>query len=269
MFTRSKLRGTYGRIYPVAVLSTYMLGIIEFMIRNNLRDEGMDIPRAPLYSACLLAVFFIVMGFIQLCRYKLWTNLILGILMGTGSFLSMAHYVFPFIGMEVYVCSILAVILYIIIQWRVLYSHEKFEANARRLFKLAAELIDEQSDGFTERPYSAGQVEADRDELLGFARFLNGKLVARSYYMDHNIYLAFSMNKSLLKVNHPSEVSYVAINDAGELTVRISEEDYRRYRTTLSFDQVCASLAKVFIRFLDYYCVGNEMRILTELKTAR
>ena len=269
MFTRSKLRGTYGRIYPIAIFSTYILMLIEFLVRNYLREAGWDIYKVPLYSAGCLAVFFIVMGYIQLRRYKLWTNLILGILMGIGSLFSMALYVCPFITKEVYAVTFLIVILYIIIQWRVLYSHEKFEANARRLFKLAAELVDEQSDGFTERPYSAGQLEASRDDILGFARFLNGKYVTRSFHLDRSIYLAFSMNKSLLKVEHPSEVSYVAISEAGELSVRISEQDYHRYRTTLSFDQVCASLARVFIRFVDYYKVGNEMRIITELKTAR
>jgi hypothetical protein len=77
------------------------------------------------------------------------------------------------------------------------------------------------------------------------------------------------MNKSLMVVEDPSEVSYVTMDSRGNISVKISEKDYRDYRHSFSFDQLCVSMAGVFTRFLEYYKNGHESRILSELKSAR
>jgi len=269
MLYKTKLRGSFGRYYPIAVLLCYIFCVVEFLIRQNLKGQNFDIPLLPHYSITALAVFFIVLGIVQFIRYKLWAHLILGILFGINSFLSIGHYLSPYLSLQMYLIGVLIVILFVLINWRTFYSQEKFETNARRLFRLSAELLTEISDGFTERPFTAGNVTVSSDELLGFARFIEGKYVARVFYLEHAVYLALSMNKSVLKISHPNEVSYVSISKHGAVTVRISAEDYRQYKATLNFDQLCNSLANTFKRFIEYYQNGNEYRIIAELKTAR
>jgi hypothetical protein len=77
------------------------------------------------------------------------------------------------------------------------------------------------------------------------------------------------MNTSLMVISEGREVSHVVIGYDGNLTVGVSEKDYRDYRERLSFDQLCASLADIFARFFDYYRKGLESRIIVELKSAK
>lgn len=270
MLYKSKLKGSFGRIYPISMLILYILSMIEVYIRWQLQSSGHDILLVPSVSIILMGLFFIVMGFIQFYRYRLWVNVIIGLLFGVGSILAIfvfsdtAHF-FKII----YIVNALLVILLIIVTWPVLSGQERYESNARRLFKLASEHILETSNGFTERPFAAGKININQDDLLGFARFINGKYIARSIYTNDIIYLVFSLNKSVLKVIQPSEVSYLEINKDGNISVRISEKDYQRYRATFNFDQLCEKMSGVFIRFIEYYKNGNESRIISELKTAR
>ena len=269
MMIKSKLKGSFGRIYPVAVLITYILVVSEIIIRQSIRKQGYELAVVPIFSAIAFGMFFIVMGFIQLYKYRLWVYPVLGILCGISTSLSMAHYLDSFFTVEMYVIAIIVVVLFIVLNWNVLYSQEKLETNARRLFKLAAELLFETSDGFTERPFSAGKAEFSKDELLGFARFMNGKYIVRSFYFNNMVYLAFSLNQSPVSVEDPKEISHVLFDNEGNISVFISEKDYRQYRERINFDQLCESMGNVFKRFLEYYKNGNEARIITELKTAR
>jgi hypothetical protein len=77
------------------------------------------------------------------------------------------------------------------------------------------------------------------------------------------------MNRSLVVISEGREVSHVMIAYDGTVTVTISDKDYRDYHERLSFDKLCASMAGIFIRFLDYYKAGLEQRIITEMKSAR
>ena len=108
-----------------------------------------------------------------------------------------------------------------------------------------------------------------KDEILGFSRFLNGKFVVKTFHFEDRIYFTFSMNRSLVNLEDPKEVSYAVIDFDGNVSVAISEKDYKDYVNRFSFDQVCSSIATIFGRFLDYYKEGLESRIITELKTAR
>ncbi len=269
MLYKSKLKGSFGRIYPISLIIIYILCLIEVFIRWQFRKQG-DPSLTPQISFFIAGLFFLVMGFIQLNRYKLWIYPALGFFAGMGCFL--ASYIVPgppkILGIF-YFINILIIILLIVVKWPLLSSQERFESNARRLFKLASELISETSNGYTQRPFAAGKISINFDDLLGFARFLNGKYIARSIHRENLVYLIFSMNKSVVKVDDPAEVSYIEINHNGEVSVKISEKDYHLYKDTFNFDQLCEKMASVFLRFIEYYKKGNENRIITELKTAR
>jgi hypothetical protein len=270
MLYKSKLKGSFGRVYPISMVIIYILCMIEIFIRWNLKNSGYDLLLIPAVSMTIAGLFFVVMGFIQLFKYRLWVNVVLGLLFGIGCILAIFvfSYTIPFLK-TIYIINALLVLLLIILTWPILSGQERFEANARRLFKLASELITETSNGFTERPYSAGKIIFEKEDMEGFARFVNGKFIARSFHIGSMVYLVFSMNRSVLKVNDPTEVSYVSIDQEGNISVRISQQDYQQYRATFNFDQLCETMANVFTRFLEYYKNGNESRIITELKTAR
>jgi hypothetical protein len=267
---KSKIRMSLGWIYPIVIFTSYILAIIEWSVRAHLIRNGTEVNQVPFITYFIVALLFIVLGIIQWFRYRNWIYPVLGFIFGLT--ISQGGFAFStdndFFWITYFICFIILV-LFVILNWSSLYGHERFELNSRRLFRLAAERIYETSDGYTERPYSAGTVKYTRDELLGLARYLYAKCITRPFYLEDCICLAFSMNKSLIVVEEPSEVSNIILDHNGNLNVKISEKDYRDYRERLSFDQLCSSMANVFIRFLDYYKNGLESRIITELKSAK
>jgi hypothetical protein len=231
----------------------------------------MDILHVPMISFIAMGLFFIGMGLWQLRRIQLWIYPVLGLLAGVGCFL--AIYLFPSPSpylITFYVINLLVILLLVLFFWPVLSSQERFEANARRIFSLSVEMIEDQAGGYTDRPFAAGKIEINpNDELEGFIRFLDGRFIARSMKVGDVRYLLISMNKSVLVARDVNEVSHLQITRDGFLTVRICQPDYRQYKARYNFDQLCASLAGVFLRFYEYYRDGKEDRIVRELKTAK
>jgi len=271
MNSLSKLRWSTGLYYTVVIFSSYILAIAEIMIRKALIRDGYHVSHFPFMTYFFVGSFFIGMGIYQWYRYRVWIYPVLGIILGVLCF--QAPFAIPSYGISLfkatYAITFLILVLFVIINWNALYGQERFEINSRRLFRLAAELIRDTSGGFTERPYSAGKITFTTDELMGFARFMNGKYVAKTIHLGNNICFAFSMNRSLVNLEDPKEVSHVVIEYNGNISVTVSEKDYRDYIDRFSFDQVCSSMAAIFERFLEYYKQGLENRIITELKTAR
>jgi len=270
MINQSKLRMSVGLFYPIAMISCYIIAIAEWGIRSWLIRDGMDIHQMPFLTYYICGAFFIAIGIYQWFKYRLWIYPVLGILVGflcvqgpgmitTDYFFTKASYFITFFIMA----------LFVILNWSKFYGQDRYEINSRRIFKLAAELIFETVNGFTDRPFSAGEINASKEELLGFSRFLEGKYVARVFHEENTIYLTFSLNRSLLTVVNPREVSHISITEQGAMTVFITESDYDQYRRTYNFNQLCHSLGEVIKRFMEYYRQGLESRIITELKTAR
>jgi len=271
MSSHSKLRWSTGLYYPVVIFSSYILAIIEIVIRKALTRDGFISSSFPFLTYIFVGLFFISMGVYQWHRYRFWiypvVNIIIGILCFQAPY---AIYVHGYSVLRAtYFITLIILVLFIIINWPAFYGQERFEINSRRLFRLAADLIRDTSGGFTERPYSTGKLTFAKDELLGFSRFLNGKYVAKTFHMEERIFFSSSMNRSLVNLEDPKEVSHVVIDFEGNISVSISEKDYKDYKNRFSFDQVCSSMAAVFERFLGYYRQGLETRIITELKTSR
>lgn len=272
MAYKSKIRISIGWVYPIGIFSSYILLLLELGMRRMLMRSGIDFTGVPYITILLVALMFLVLGIIQWFKYRNWIYPVLGFLVGITT--AQASLIFPHYGSHgiatlTYFISFLLIILFVIINWTSFYSHERFEMNSRRLFRLAAERIFRAENGYTERPFSGGKVECSRDELLGFTRFLQGNYIVRPFYYEGYVCLSFSMNKSLVVINEGREVSHVIIGYDGNLSVMISDKDYGDFREKLSFDKLCASLSDIFSRFLDYYKSGLEQRIITELKSAR
>lgn len=272
MAYKSKIRFSIGWIYPIGIFSSYILLLLEFLLRRMLLQGGAEVFGAPYITILLVAIMFLVLGIVQWFRYRNWIYPVLGFLAGITT--AQMALIFPHIDTAgilkvTYFISFFLIVLFVLINWNSFYSHERFETNSRRLFRLAAERIYQADNGYTERPFSGGKVECTKDQLLGFTRFLQGNYIVRAFYYEAYVCLSFSMNKSLVVINEGREVSHVMMGYDGGITVKISDKDYMDYRERLSFDKLCASLAAIFSRFLDYYKEGLEQRIVTELKSAR
>lgn len=255
---RSRLRGPIGRIGPYAVTIFLSLGSIEAIFTGKFS-----------YSAFAFGCFFVVLGILEYRRTKLVAYLILGILFGTGTWHSMARYLIPFLSLQTYIPHVIISIAALVFTLPVILGNEKLESNARRLFNLAAELVQETSCGFTPRPYSACKAEYTKDEIRGFARFMSGKNIVKSLIREKVVTLTFSMGISPLKKPELKLISYISFDIEGNIAVHISEHDYKMFREKLTFDQLCESLGDVFKRLLEYYKQGHENRILVELTSGR
>jgi hypothetical protein len=141
------------------------------------------------------------------------------------------------------------------------------EKNARKIFKLSAEMVYGMSNGYTDRPFYAGKDNFNEQEIIGFARFLSGKNIIQYRVTPQMVDLGFSMGRSPLTDKTFSRVSHISFANNGEIAVQVSKPDYRMYRHNLTFDQLCMALSNLFRQFFEYYKNGNEERILTELKS--
>ncbi len=142
----------------------------------------------------------------------------------------------------------------------------------REVLELAAAPVDEVANGFTERPRPAGQVNANRDEIVAFARFVSNHLIALPYIETGRVVLAIvkagNEYRHMLRRDYMAE-TWVAIDFAGNVSTHIAQRDYLDYQDTLSFDQLCASLGDLFVDFVALFCRGEGVRIIDRMDTLR
>ncbi|MBI9036588.1 MAG: hypothetical protein JEY97_00525 [Bacteroidales bacterium] len=237
------------------------------------------------YSSWLYGLVLILVGIMYSVRYKLFQPALIVCLIGLtvwhyflASHFEANIYMLQLLGIDISInpennpfslltWALNAVVLFILmaVTSPVLDKAFRLEKSARRLFKLAARTVYSVTDGFTSRPYLAGFAEYSQEQLIGFTNFLAGKTIAFPIYKENGIYLTFSMRRSPLSINEPSEISYVYFDYEGKIIVHLSETDYRRYKAELTFDQLCESMSDVFKRFLNYYINNQENRINLEL----
>ena len=218
------------------------------------------------YAVWAFGAFFILLGIYDYYRTRLVTFFVIGLLFGSGTWhvlLAFSH-VAPF-SFATYIVHLVAVVFFFIFTWRIIRGEVRLRKNARKIFGLASDNVHESTEGFTSRPFNAGQAEYSSDEIQGFAHFLNGKYIAKAITQKDKAVLAFSLGISPLANPDPQKISYVSFSNKGNIAVHVSEYDYHRYRRQLTFDQLCAALADLFKRFLQYYRQGKESRILVEL----
>ena len=144
----------------------------------------------------------------------------------------------------------------------------------RDILELAAAPVEELGDGFTERPYPSGKADYSWGEILGFAKFCGKYMVSLPYIESERVYLVpIRMGKEYFHLWNVSrnieKDTWVCFDSEGNVTVNISKEDYYLYRDDLSFDQLCDSLAGVYIDFLDLYRRDMTVRIIDRLNDVK
>ncbi len=237
------------------------------------------------YTSWLYGLILILVGIMYSIRFKLYQPLLAFCLGGLtlwhywlADYFDTNIYMLQLMGIDISISSnaspfsmivwiINLIILFSLMPFvmPVLEKAIKLEMSARRIFKTAAQTVYSNTNGFTPRPYSVGQAEYTKEQIIGFTNYLSGEKIAFPVYKEKGIYLTFSMRRSPLSIHEPSEISYVYFDYEGKITVHISEGDYRRYKAELSFDQLCESMSDVFKRFLNYYINNQENRIDLEL----
>lgn len=257
MFNKSKLKMSLSRI----------IALLGFLFLISLITE--DLLWGTRYSIWIWGAIIIIWSILYSWRTKLLVILINGIVVGSAAWhYTLANHYDTFFSMQTWVLHIAVIIFFNFLFWgKKIRIHDKLETFARKLFNLAAGSIEETKDGFTSRPFSLGNVNYDREKLIGFARFLKTKNIALFMVNKKSVTLIFSMGISPLSNPDLQKVSYVSFDSDNNLSIHISQKDYRQYKEQLTFDQLCFSLGNVFKRFLEYYKQHNENRILDELSS--
>jgi len=140
----------------------------------------------------------------------------------------------------------------------------------REIFELAAESVDETSNGYTSRPRPVGKVEYSTQEAHAFALFCARHLIALPYMSSKNITLVpIKMGDEFSRLLGLSgdyrDASWVNFDVSGEVSVHIAQKDYLDYREPLAFDQLCTSFGQVFIDFIELYTKGEGVRVIDRM----
>ena len=243
-------------------INTWILGIIYLVIfiaeDRNWGTHNIN---------WVFGTFFLVYALIYYARVRVYQILVVFFVLGLGFYHTALYYDFDtFLSMITVIVHIVVWGIVLLIGMPVVVNAYKLEIYSRKIFKLAAEQVHGISEGFTSRPYSAGSFEYKKEEIIGFARFLTGKDIARYRIMGDVLVIGLSMGISPIADPEFDRISTITFGFNGNLFVHISEHDYNMYREKLSFDQLCESLSKLLIEFLEYYRNGREDRIIVELK---
>jgi hypothetical protein len=140
----------------------------------------------------------------------------------------------------------------------------------REILELAARPVEGAADGFAARPFPSGSADYTREDARRLARFLLKYVIAYPVFEADRVVLIIPryMWSYLLffKPSYDNE-TYVAFNDAGEVSVRIAKPDYQAYKEELTFDQLCASLGDLFKQFMGMHRQGEAKAIIERLNS--
>ena len=141
----------------------------------------------------------------------------------------------------------------------------------KEILGLAAKPVKETADGFTHRPFPTGSADFTRKDILGLSRYLKRYVVIFPFIESDRVVLVVPeymwLYMVLFKKTYNKE-TYVAFENSGNVTVRISRNDYRKYKEELTFDQLCVSLGDLFKQFMQWYKDGTPEKILDKLNSA-
>jgi len=157
--------------------------------------------------------------------------------------------------------------VFFILMMYVLFT-KKINWRYEEILELAARPIKKTEDGFTHRPFPAGETQYARNEVMDFAKFLLKNIIAVPYYEDNRVVMVIPANmfRHLLYLRRDYlEDTYVSFDFEGSISVHIAQKDYLRYKDEWTFDQLCQSLGDVFKRFLCLHQRGEGHIVIAQL----
>lgn len=140
----------------------------------------------------------------------------------------------------------------------------------RDILELAARPVSGEAEAFTGRPQPVGRADYTENEILDFAAFVRRKLIAMTYIeRDRVVFVPVKMGSEyghlFSRDRDYSDETWVAFDRDGNVSVNISKADYAAYIEDLDHDQLCRSLADVFLEFFDMHRKGLDARVLDRL----
>jgi hypothetical protein len=140
----------------------------------------------------------------------------------------------------------------------------------RDILEMAAQPVDDIVEGYTDRPHPVGRAEFTRREIMDFESFARRKQIAWTYVEpDRVVFVPIKMGDEFgylfTRYRSYEGETWVAFENDGNVNVHISQADYVHFREDLDFDQLCRSLADVFVDFLDLHRKGQDTRIMDRL----
>ena len=169
-----------------------------------------------------------------------------------------------------YILAYLSGLLFFSVLLVYLIVTRKMKWRGREIFELAAESVEENENGYTDRPRPVGKVEYSPQQIRDFARFLARHLIALPFYTSKNITLVpVKMGDEFARLLGLSgdfrDASWVNFDENGEVSVHIAQKDYLDYRQPLAFDPLCASFGQVFIDFFELIQKNEGSRVIDRL----
>lgn len=148
----------------------------------------------------------------------------------------------------------------------------RLEWRYKEILQLAAKPVTGTTDGFTSRPFPAGSAEFTREDAIKLARYLTKNVIAFPFIESDRVVLVipeYMWVYVLFFKRSYEKGTYVAFSDSGQVTVRITKNDYQKYREELTFDQLCVSLGDLFKQFMLWSREGTSEKIFAKLNSAR
>ncbi len=109
-----------------------------------------------------------------------------------------------------------------------------------------------------------GKQDYSLQEIRELGKYLERKMIAVPLLLDDRVLLCFSAGQGMMQPD-PEKSSYVSFDESGNVTVSLKRDDYHAYRDRLSFEELCQSMASLFLSFLDLYRSGDEKEILRKV----
>jgi len=140
------------------------------------------------------------------------------------------------------------------------------------LFELAAKPINEKTDGFTGRPFPAGEIKFTQKQIKDFAAFIKKNMIVFPYFQKNSVsFVLLDFDRRLFwpfKTNY-TKMTYVSFDYSGKVSVNIAKMDYQKYKEELTFDQLCESMGNLFKTFLSLFQQNKEKEIFEIIERGR
>jgi len=193
--------------------------------------------------------------------------------------MAILFYGFIFLGLQIFMIpdrpeTLLFIIGMVILGGVLIYiiATRRIKGRYREVLELAARPVSDTADGFTPRPYPAGEAKYTKEELKTFSKFVLKHRIAFPYkegdrtvlIVNENMFIHF-----LIKKKNYQKDTNVTFDSDGHVSVNITEKDYKKYKEELTFDQLCQSLGNLFKDFLLLHQRGEDKKIIERLNALK
>lgn len=216
----------------------------------------------------ILAIFALI-HFVVLLRTKNWGHLIamLFYLFIAATFFNLSFHRHHFLTLFFAVSGFILFILFMYVMFT-----NRIKWRYTEILELAARPVDESDDGFSPRPFPAGEARYAKGEVIGFAKFLLKHVIAYPYFEENRVTLVVPQNMFshllFLKRSYQKD-TYISFDFNGNVSVHIAKKDYQKYKEELTFDRLCDSFGNLFREFLELYQRSESSKIIDRLNALR